>query len=294
MAEMYYLPIDEKALNVYKALERRHVVIPSALRVPFHQTTVFHDPSLTPAVGESLYKCGFLDVDGIDWSGVTPLMQLNEAEMVYLEPLLRSASWLISKGANPGRKAEQSLYLPRGPNTTAAHYLCFWIGIAVFDDDDDELWSVYPMANKWLSKFLEQPLEEYPLLLGKLFSSKLYDSCICACSSHGCTPAVTLLRSIMVELRKRADSQCKIDQLFAIDTQLWMIGWFSTLLGDSHGVWQWLSQELIRYETFEKLELTHTCCETVPCRPLIHSLGERKKKAASVRESRLGKRKPPW
>ena len=243
--------LDEKAFNVYKALERKSVFIPSALRVPPYQTTVFHDDIITPAIGELLYKRGFLDVNGIDWSGVTPLMQLHHAQTAFLDPLLRRASWLVSKGANLQRKAEQSLYLPRGPNTTAAHYLCFWIGMV------DGGRSASQIANKRLSKVLEQ----YALLLGKLFSSKLYDSCICACSSHGCTPAVTLLRSIMVENQLQADSQYNINLRVAIDTQLWMIGWFSTSLGDSHEAWQWLAQEIIRYETFEKLELTHTCCE---------------------------------
>ena len=50
-----------------------------------------------------------------------------------------------------------------------------------------------------------------------------------------------------------------------------MIEWFSALLGDSHGVWHWLSQEIIRYETFEKFELTHTCCEENPDYGLLYA-----------------------
>ena len=251
--------LDEKALNVYEALERRNVVIPSALRVPFRQTTVFHYARLTPAMGESLYRCGFLDVDGIDSSGFTPLMILDLARMALVEPTLQRASWFISKRANPGHKTEQSLFLPPGPNTTAAHYLCFWIGRAVHWDDNNRF--EHPMENRWLSGLLEEPAEDYLLLLGKLFSSKLYDSCTCACSSRGCTPATTLLRSISMEHRINALYQCKSDPLLSTDTQLWLIEWFSMLLGDRHEVWQWLSHEMIRHETFEKLELTHTCCD---------------------------------
>ena len=261
--------LEEEALNVYKALERRNFVIPPALRVPFHQTTVFYHQRLTPTIGEALYKCGFLDVDDIDSLGFTPLMLIPSATWSTIKPALQRASWLISKGANPERKNEQSVYLPRGPNITAAHYLCFWIGIAVFWDDESGF--KHPMENTWLSGLLEEPVEDYLLLLGRLFSSKLYDSCICACSSHGCTPAKTLLYSMSVEFRKYAPSRCKSDLVLPIDPQLWMIEWFTPLLGDSHCVWQSLSQDIIRYETFEKLELTHTCCGTIPRQGLIHT-----------------------
>ena len=261
--------LEEEALNVYKALERRNFVIPPALRVMYHQTTVFYHQRLTPAIGESLYKCGFLDVDDIDSLGFTPLMIIPSATWSTIKSALQRASWLTSKAANPERKTEQSVYLPRGPNITAAHYLCFWIGIAVFWDDESGF--QHPMENTWLSGLLEEPVEDYLLLLGRLFSSKLYDSCICACSSLGCTPAKTLLHSMSVEFRKYAPSRYKSDLLLPIDCQLWMIEWFSPLLGDSREVWQSLSQDIIRYETFEKLELTHTCCWTIPRRGLIHT-----------------------
>ena len=261
--------LDEKASNVYEALVRKNVVNPSALRVPFHQTTVFHDQGLTPTIGESLYKCGFLDVDGIDSFGLTPLMNIQSPRWSTIKPTLQRASWLISKGANPERKTEQGLYLSGGPNTTAAHYLCSWIGRAICWDDRRR----FPrsMENTRLSGALEELAEDYLLLLGKLFSSKLYDSCICACSSRGCAPAKTLLHSMSDELQKFAGFQQTSDPLSPIDTQLWMIEWFGTLLGDSHEVWQWLSQEIIRYETFEKLELTHTCCEQDTILRLIYA-----------------------
>lgn len=269
--------LDEKALNVCKALERRNVVIPSALRVHFRQTTVFHDDRLTPTIGESLYKCGFLDVDGIDTFGLTPLMHVPWAKWSTIKPTLQRASWLISKGANPERKTEQNLYLPGGPSTTAAHYLCFWIGIAICWDDERRFFD--SMENTRLSRALEELAEDYLLLLGKLFSSKLYDSCVCACSSRGCTPAKTLLHSMSDVLQTHPGFQRKSDPLWPINTQLWMIEWFSTLLGDSQEVWQWLSQEIIRYETFKKLELTYTCCEITFRHNLIctrHDSTERK------------------
>ena len=137
--------LDVNALNVYKALERKKVVVPSALRVPFHQTTVFHDRRITPAIGESLYGCGFLDVDGIDSSGITPLMNLahpKKAQYFYFERTLKQASWLVSKGANLGRKTEQSLYLI--PNPTAAHFLCFRIGAAADWDSDRRCFGIPP------------------------------------------------------------------------------------------------------------------------------------------------------
>ena len=236
--------LDEKAFDVYKALERKNVVISPALRVPFHQTTVFHHDCLTPAIGESLYRCGFLDVDGIGSLGFTPLMVIPFYERGNIEPTLQRASWLISKGADPGRKAvrhERHEHRSYTSSTTWAHHLCQWVGGTLSFQADFGAQQTQTTRTRFFG-ILDVLEGECRAFLGYLVSLEFYDSCLCACSNQGCTPAIMMLKHRSIFLR------------------LLMIEYFTTLLEKRHEVWQRLSQELIRYETFEKLELTHTCC----------------------------------
>ncbi|KAL9130116.1 MAG: hypothetical protein Q9175_007111 [Cornicularia normoerica] len=124
--------LDEKAFAVYQSLKRRNIAIPSALRPPLFRTTLFHDADLTPALGESLYGRGFMDVDGIDDLGLTPLMELDFPEGASLKAALQRASWLISKGADPGHKSEVGGRRLQDPSITAAHLLCYWVSSAVY------------------------------------------------------------------------------------------------------------------------------------------------------------------
>ena len=243
--------LDEKASSVYKALERRNVVIPSALRVPFRQTTVFHDERLTQAIGESLYKCGFLDVDGIDFLGFTPLMA---NPVTTIKVFFQRASWLVSKGADFGRKPGRSESMPSTRGITAAHKLCLFVGRAVGSDIVFGQ-PVQPseIVRTRFPEFFETLEGDCQALIGDLVSSNFYDRCLCACSSQGCTPATMLLKGC-----QRGVSMLGLEPISS--THLRIFEWMNGLMGHRHGVWQRFSQELIRYETFEMLELTHTCC----------------------------------
>ena len=250
--------LDEKAFDVYEALERRNVVIPSALRVPSYRTTVYHQ-ILPPAINESFYRCGFIDVDGIDYFGFTPLMKLEDPRMYRFNCPLQRASWLISKGADPRRRTEQGLVLRLGLNTTATHYLCSWIGIAAAQEFRDDRSLVFERTQT--IRELKESGEDSPLLLGKLLSVKLYDNCVCACSNQGCTPITMLLKNMSLWTSKWEPPIGQSSLLILLDYRAWLTEWFTKLRVHRHKIWQWLSQEIIRYETFVKLELTHTCCK---------------------------------
>lgn len=44
---------------------------------------------------------------------------------------------------------------------------------------------------------LDELMDESRSVLGKMAVLKPYDNCLCACSSHGCTPAIMMLKGIM-------------------------------------------------------------------------------------------------
>lgn len=248
--------LDEKASDVYAALEHRNVPIPSALRTPRRRQTLFHSTKLSPALRESLHGCGFLDVDGINSSGLTPLMTMGDSSIRTIDASLQRASWLISKGADPGRKPEMCgpmRFMPWDPSITAAHGLCSWVGRAVYQCMPP--WIPYEIIDVTLFGLLEDLEENSKSLLGEMLSLKIYDACLCACSSHGCTPATMVLKGTKAVLQgywiKKPPREGR----------LWVIEWVERLLNDRYEVWQWLSGEIIRYETFEALGLTHTCCK---------------------------------
>ena len=245
--------LDEKAFEVCEVLKSRNIPIPSALRTPSHRTTVFHYENLSPTLGESLHGHGFIDVDSFDGSGLTPLMRMGSPYRTNIEPALQRVTWLISKGADPRRKPDKCEPMYWNPSSTAAHYICSWVGVAI--------------GGGWRSPYVKRTTffailngldDDCQSLSGKLWSSKSYDGCLCACSSHGCTPVTMMLKGIRAGLLSYVLTE-HIPTL--IEGRSWIIDCVETLLGHGHEAWQWLSREIIQYETFEKLELTHTCCE---------------------------------
>ena len=266
--------LDENAFTIHKALERKKVALPTALRVPLFRTTIYHiyNPAWFPrgssyAVSESLYGCGFMDIDGTDYQGLTPMMRTPLEATFNIKPILQRALWLISKGADLGRRAKPHEHMPATPSSTAAHYMCSWVGRAIrsnLTEKIDRTWLSDGVTNlshctsrysavtektdrAWLFRIFEQLGNDCRALLEAMLSSEFYDCCLCACSSQGCTPAIMMLKKGNVS---------------SLELHSFMIEWFTTTLKNRHEVWQWLSQEIIRYETFEKLELTHTCCES--------------------------------
>ena len=123
---------EERACVVYAALEKKRVPIPSALRTPPYRTTLFHSEYLSPALGESLYLRGFVDVDCTSSLGLTPLMSSGNDRSIRPKAALQRFSWLVSRGADLGRKVNPPEHIRHNPSITAAHCIGFWIGRAMY------------------------------------------------------------------------------------------------------------------------------------------------------------------
>ena len=247
--------LDEKAFDVYKALEIRSIPVPLALRITPVRKTIFHDQYLSPALGESLHGRGFIDMDGVDCTGLTPLMSMGVPNEHRLETALRRVGWLRSKGADLGRKPDQQGW--DYPSIPAAHFICSWVGRAAYLQDD----TVLPGINHtWLFGIFQKLDHNCQSLLEELLSSKFFDSCLCACSSHGCTPPTMMLKGITQGLEQYM-TYWDVIHPHPIEGRIWVIAWMENLLGHRHEAWRWLSRGIIRGETFEGLHFTHTCCE---------------------------------
>ena len=248
--------LDEKAFELRDALQHANVHIPIILRLPPERRTMFHLKRLTPAMCDMLYGHGFVDVDAFSASGVTPLMEMGYCDSTRLSPPLQRISWLISKGADPFRRPDQTLVNPSSREefkTTAAHYICTWLGEALYWLE--KVYGYSTMDGAIAYEELVGLKDDCQLVLGQLLLSEIYDGCHCACSSRGCTPATIMLKTMTA--RHDGSHPCFFLQLRVIE-------WVTSLPTYCREKWKWLSNEIIRYEAFEQLGLTHTCCKTFP------------------------------
>lgn len=72
---------------------------------------------LSPALGESLYLRGFVDVDCTSSMGLTLLMFSGNDRSIRPKAALQRFSWLISRGADLGRKVNPPEHICYDPST---------------------------------------------------------------------------------------------------------------------------------------------------------------------------------
>lgn len=215
--------------------------------------TVYYVDNLTVTVAETLWQHGFRDIDVPDKDGRTPLMIYRNT---WIEPgdlinEIEVCSWLIQKGAKLHRPQHSSsnsdsdrtldpLELPR--TTMALHYVAANIGWRAFFIEE---------GKQLLQNHLGQPSTDARLLLTTVFSDVSCDECVCACSSRGCLASTMMLKSS--KLRKPRYVTRRQWFLRALEYLL-------HLMGPQGSCCEWLVMGLIRFYTFQELELRHTCC----------------------------------
>ena len=240
--------LDKQAYQTYMALTVNGVLVPASLTCPDRIQTVYHN-SHTPRSAEMLYEAGFLDIDELNFQHVTPLMhvkvQLGGQYALYLP-------WLLSKGARincilPVLKAEDSKCM-------IVHQLAWKLGTCFFNELFWQRNKQPPNQDVALFKF-QLYSEQLRNVLTETLVKPVFDECVCSCSNNGCCPATKfLLASSNIWTRH---SKCNVQQV-----RLWFIDWilgYIEKVGDCNDAPDWLLAEIIRFETFSKLGLTHTC-----------------------------------
>lgn len=246
--------LDGKASGVFAALEQWNINIPAALTVSRFEKSVFHNEYLSSTQCESLFTRGFHDVDSFCSEGLTPLMNVRYFWMQSLEKSLQRLLWLISKGADIDRERQNYSV----PGTTAVHIISSWVGDLINSLVYEEFETTFKSRTKAIFGSHCGTFEENRrLFIERLISRKTYDGCLCACSVHGCAPAITMLKGLL-PLFFDLDIE---DRPLLRKGRLWVIEWMRHHWGVQFKGLPWLSQEIMRFETFERLGLTHTCCK---------------------------------
>ncbi|MCJ1408801.1 hypothetical protein MMC19_002877 [Ptychographa xylographoides] len=269
--------IDGCVAQCFSALKSQEIAIPiEYLRDDEYSlgTTVYHLLWITPRIMETLWQAGFRDVDYLDYRGLTPLMTNS-----FLTPneYLESIQWLISKGADvyrvdevPGVEFPGIDYSFFRPDSRIYHaatiiHVAFQIGqklpwdIGIDHKEESKL-------RKWHEGLSIPP----KVTLIEILNDKFRDTCLCACSPGGCRSITAILKSAIprhneyYSLYPEPFSRSKNDRLLSAESFKSMIEWFFVsqlkLFEDDGAPSDTLFSEYIRWKTFDKLELRHTCC----------------------------------
>lgn len=263
--------LDEFAASAVSALRDHKVFIPHALLPGSRRTTVYHIPCLTIRTARRLWKAGFRDVDGFDHRGRTPLMIRRYFNQINLSTELELIEWFQSKGADlyraqrrKGPKSDNdSCALGSKSSATAVH----WIAKNIGQTMKDFLWEslnhrLSYVGQSWTLKNLPKERQRQlwhsfdqlmnisdvaKQVLVQILTDPVQDECVCACSTGGCPPLITILKIF------RADTSGAGRMM---KTRIGMI--LADLIETSSSSSPF--SELVRCLTFEELQLTHTCC----------------------------------
>lgn len=251
--------IDAGAARVYKLLKQNHVRLLPSLVVPSEWQTVYHllhslaffesDLLSVTYWADLFYNAGFHDFTGYDESGRNLLMEtyLKKADLLYgcLLKYLDLYLWYLRKGLRLGhknfRKTVEGDWIPHTPGA-------FFVGSFIV--------TILSIPNIELGSTMKIKLHS---LLTKVVDERTSDDCKCACSIHGCHTLTSMLkerRRIQRDLsRTGLHRELKLDQfLYQFPILL------ANLLNITNDGWSFFPAEILRFVTFERLEMTHTCC----------------------------------
>ena len=238
--------LDERAAEIQRVLVDADIEIPKSICVPQKRTTVYHGLNVTVEKADQLWAAGFRDIDSWDESGRTPITD------GYICNNLEYAQWLLHHGADPHREIryvhdDKSFKRKSVAGRTALHCMALLLGYDLMKGFISEVRPALRMGCEPSLTFEELLVE-----------NDWRDDCHCACSSGGCTPFTILLKSIDKRTRQNANaSKTPWELRRLLVQQLESPGHPAS----SAPMRSKIVEDCIRFETFEALQLSHTCCD---------------------------------
>ena len=256
--------LDCKASIAISMLQERLKVPKMLLGLTPEKCSVYHLRDMDVRKAQALWDAGFRDINELDSLGRCPLMTriVFNLETSRRPKDMRSgadfAIWLWLKGADlhcrqrhvfQRRVALHRGYLEtrsmtdRPSHTTALHYLgAFW-------------------GNRVLSKVEHKKGPDLVNtdtsgLVRIVLSDPLSDCCDCPCSLGGCKAFTMMIKA----QARRAQTPFQFRLRTAVRDKTQVI---AHLIDMDCPDFAWLRHEMLRYMTFKKLRLRHTCCR--PC-----------------------------
>ncbi len=251
--------LDHKASLAISMLREKIDVPGSLVTVSLSSSsnsTVYHIRGLTLRQAHVLWDHGFRDVDEFDSVGLSALMKCGTSSFLTdycTTEVVKFAAWLVEKGADlhcQQRHAFQERIVKhrcypgnwleicktnRTSSATALHYLASHLGAYA-----TKSWQLLGNINALSGKARR--------LVRTVLTDDLPDCCTCACSVGGCR-AYTMAVKRYITVGGGYDL-----------TRLYMTQAIAQELNVDQLSLAWLRCEMVRFCTFEKMELRHTCC----------------------------------
>lgn len=202
---------------------------------------------------QCLWDAGFRDVDEFDEYGHSPLMRMQD---------YRSGSelveWFVSKGADLHRQQAYAFTIDDQERPRRKHHKpCI---NAIKTEETSHVTAAHYLADSlvWLGQgheALRLPVlnEKARKVITMILGYPLPDCCVCACSVAGCHPYTMFMKSSL-RYRRNLNIFC------ARNLALQNTEAVADLLDVDQPSLIWLRREMLRFNTFEKLRLRHTCC----------------------------------
>lgn len=230
--------LDDRAAEVQQVLVDADIEIPKSISVLHWPGTIYHDYTFTVKQADQLWNAGFRDIDSLDGFDCTPIMY---------SPTLEYYQWLLQHGADPHQEMNYVHYECQPvAGLTVLHRIAHLFGLDILDSLRRELHPAPRVADE-PSRIFEEMLVE----------SQSHDDCHCACSSSGCTPSTILLKMVDQEARfHTCPSMESSDVRRKLVQRLESPGHPAS----SAPMRSKIVEKVIRFETFEALQLSHTCC----------------------------------
>ena len=255
--------LDSRLADVIHLLHEKHLALPSILATEINSVvvsrgTVYHHLTqhncLKAENAQKLFERGFLNVDSINFFGyspssfiVSPWVDLYEDQCPnrWIE-LLELVCWYQGKGANLHRQDGDS-------GQRISHRIAESFRIAV------EIRKVQEYMVSPLHKGIFSPRKT----LMALFLSQDNDSCLCRCSSAGCKPITHFFKRGQPPFSPPSATsalvQCYSAVFVASSPRAFAMDHIIESEMDT------MFAEVIRVLAFDKLQITHVCCEGRRC-----------------------------
>ncbi|KAL2836883.1 hypothetical protein BJY01DRAFT_251762 [Aspergillus pseudoustus] len=244
--------LDSNASTVYKRFTDYDIEVPEP---GFESESVYNAVEGYVTAMELLHQAGFTDLNQSNEHGITPIMNLflpflgrysdphyDDAGLEHVKNLGYVATWMVSKGANVYQSSEYGY--------RAIWYLAENFGLSY----SRGVWgSWFAIDENDIRSGLQQQDPDSTNILSLLLTDDTRDDCLCGCTDEGCTTLTRILRAWNAEARRNHKT------LLAVLIDEWHK---ITANGLSISNKTETTHQIIRYLTFEALELTHTCHRT--------------------------------
>jgi len=239
---------DGEAAALCKTLRAANVSIPAPLKVPSDYATIYHDRNIAIHHFPTFFESGFRDYKLYNSMGLTPIMVWRSKALGGIngpKQLLEALPWLSERGFLEG-KPEDPWGLGLNENATGWHYIASFIGSGCFKGEFDN-----PLN-------LTSNVQQGTKIIEVLSQIPDRDNCACLCNpdGKGCSPLKSLWKAHagggILDRWPWSAKRTSLRHLL-----------FHHRINEPGGegdVQATLALELVRYLTFEALEMTHSCC----------------------------------